>query len=229
MEILFYGDPHGEFEPLLNAVHTLTPKAVVILGDLQCQNPLHQVLSPITSNTDVWFIHGNHDTDSDQDYSNLFNSQLAHKNLHGRVETIAGLRVAGLGGVFRGEIWYPKSDRDFPVYASPKDYKQAKKQPRTKVSRFGGMPRVHQSSIWFADFKKLSSQRADILVTHEAPSCHRYGFLTIDKLAQSLGVNKVFHGHHHQHYESVINTGSRVITVHGVTNKGIKTVDGEPL
>lgn len=38
---------------------------------------------------------------------------------------------------------------------------------------------------------------ADILVTHEAPSCHPYGFTAIDKLARALGVTRLFHGHHH--------------------------------
>jgi hypothetical protein len=42
------------------------------------------------------------------------------------------------------------------------------------------------------------SLRADILVTHEAPSCHRHGFDVIDQLACALRVKELFHGHHHE-------------------------------
>lgn len=47
----------------------------------------------------VWWIPGNHDTDSNVDYDNLFGSDLAEHNLHGRAEVIAGFHVAGLSGV----------------------------------------------------------------------------------------------------------------------------------
>jgi hypothetical protein len=43
----------------------------------------------------------------------------------------------------------------------------------------------------------LQAQRADILVTHVAPSSHQHGFAAIDQLANSLGVLTSFHGHHH--------------------------------
>lgn len=55
--------------------------------------------------TEVWFIHGNHDTDSDDDYDNLFNSVLADKNLLGRVVEVERLQIAGLGGVFHSQVW----------------------------------------------------------------------------------------------------------------------------
>ncbi len=226
MTILFYGDPHGEFKPLIQAVETHAPQAVIILGDLQCQRPLQEVLQSILHLTDIWFIHGNHDTDSEQDYSNLFHSELAHKNLHGRVETIAGVKIAGLGGVFRGEIWYPKSESGQPTFKSRKQYKQANAFSKKKLGESDGVPRVHHSSIWYEDFEKLLSHRAEILVTHEAPSCHRYGFNSIDLLAQNLRVNKIFHGHHHQNYDDEISCKTGVISVHGIANVGIKTVDG---
>lgn len=54
--------------------------------------------------TEVWFIHGNHDTDSDADYDHLFGSALADRNLHGCVAVVDGARIAGLGGVFRGQV-----------------------------------------------------------------------------------------------------------------------------
>ena len=43
------------------------------------------------------FIHGNHDTDSDSNWSNLWESRLAERNIHGRVVTLPdGTRLAGL-------------------------------------------------------------------------------------------------------------------------------------
>ncbi|MGZ5802336.1 MAG: metallophosphoesterase family protein, partial [Burkholderiaceae bacterium] len=50
-------------------------------------------------------IPGNHDTDETRHYDHLFGSTLADRNLHGRIETIAGVRIAGLGGVFRTKVW----------------------------------------------------------------------------------------------------------------------------
>jgi hypothetical protein len=86
------------------------PAAVVFLGDLQAQRPLEIELASILGMTEVWYIHGNHDTDSEADYDNLFGSALADRNLHGRVVEIDGLRIAGLGGIFRGQVWAPPGE-----------------------------------------------------------------------------------------------------------------------
>lgn len=53
------------------------------------------------------------------------------------------------------------------------------------------------AAIYPQDVTRLSAQRADILVTHEAPSCHRYGWAELDELARSLQVFRSFHGHTH--------------------------------
>lgn len=189
--ILFCGDPHGRFDHIIDAVHEHRPAAIVLLGDLQAPKPLEQVLAPILDQTDIWFIHGNHDTDSDADYDNLFGSALADRNLHGRIVEIDGLRVAGLGGVFRGQVWGPPAMWNAET---PDDY----------VARCGqgnwwrgGLPRRHRSSIFPVDYFALGGKTADVLVTHEAPSVHRHGFDAIDELARSLKVSKTFHGHHH--------------------------------
>ena len=62
--ILFCGDPHGYFEHIIEAVQERRPEAVILLGDLQPKRPLEVELAPILTLTDVWFIHGNHDSDS---------------------------------------------------------------------------------------------------------------------------------------------------------------------
>jgi len=219
--ILFGGDPHGDFRSVIQAVKTYSPQAVVLLGDFDLERSLEEELSAILNKTEIWFIHGNHDADQDRWYDNLFSSRLAHRNLHGRVVKIAGVRIAGLGGVFRAKIWRPPAA---PRFSSPNDLLSiCGKGERWR----GGIPRKHHASIFWQHYAALWHQQADILVTHEAPSCHRYGFKELDDLAVSLGVKSVFHGHHHEHYTKAIGNGK--ITVHGVAKAGICDQEGKVL
>jgi predicted phosphodiesterase len=71
---MFFGDPHGDLNPVIAAVEHFQPEAIVLLGDIQARRPLHVELRPILDLTEIWFIHGNHDTDSDADYDNLWGS-----------------------------------------------------------------------------------------------------------------------------------------------------------
>lgn len=194
--ILLAGDPHGFFDQVIEAVYQQKPAAVILLGDMEARRPLDQELAEILPLTEVWFIHGNHDTDQDQYYDNLFGSSLADRNLHGRVVEIAGRRVAGLGGVFRGQIWLPQESVDAPApYYSPDDYlAHCGKGNRWR----GGLPRKHRSTIFKSEWDALANQHAEILVTHEAPSAHHFGFVAIDELARRMGVKQVFHGHQHE-------------------------------
>ncbi|MFZ6800104.1 metallophosphoesterase family protein [Undibacterium sp. Di24W] len=194
-DLFFCGDTHGEFQHVIDAVKLHRPVAIIFLGDLQAKRPLEVELEEITDLTEVWFIHGNHDTDSDADYDHLFSSNLANRNLHGRVVEIGGYRIAGLGGVFRGQVWIPPTD---PKFDSQEDY--AHHGGKGNLWR-GGLTRKHRSTIFPIDYASLASQKADILVTHEAPSCHPHGFPTIDQLARSMDVGWSFHGHHHDDYD----------------------------
>ena len=54
--ILFCGDPHGVFDHILRAAHELQPMAIILLGDIQAQQPLHIELAGVCGK--VWFIHG---------------------------------------------------------------------------------------------------------------------------------------------------------------------------
>ena len=219
--ILFCGDPHGDFRAIIRAVKTYSPQAVILLGDLNLERSLDEQLSAIVEKTAVWFIPGNHDADQDQWYDRLFASRLAHRNLHGRVVKIDGKRVAGLGGVFRAKIWMPPAE---PKFRSPQDLLYA----CGKGERWrGGIPRKHHVSIFRQQYSALWDRRADILVTHEAPSCHRYGFNELDDLAKALGVNRVFHGHHHEQYTRTICGGG--IVVHGVSQAGVSDEQGNVL
>lgn len=195
-KLMFFGDPHGDLEPVIIAVERFQPEAIVLLGDIQARRPLHIELGPILDRTEVWFIHGNHDTDTVEDFDNLFGSQLAARNLHGRVVEIAGYKVAGLGGIFRSKIWDPRLPIKEAAFISADALRQSmRREERWRDS----IARRHHSSI-FPDvyLQLLRSGLADILVTHEAPAAHPHGWQAIDELAETLGVQLVVHGHHHQ-------------------------------
>ena len=191
-EIFFCGDPHGTFDQINEAARLYSPDAMVILGDLQPPAPLHVVLEEALAYTDIWWIPGNHDTDSDEFYDRLWRSELAGHNLHGRVACVAGMRIGGLGGVFRGQIWMPDGN---PNYYSPATF--MRRVGQGNIWR-GGVPRRHRSTIFPSVYGNLQRQKADILVTHEAPSCHKKGFCALDRLAKTMGVKWLFHGHQHE-------------------------------
>lgn len=199
--LMFFGDPHGDFEPVIAAVERFRPEAIVLLGDLQARRPLQVELAPILDRTAVYFIHGNHDTDSDSDYDNLFGSELADRNLHGRIVEIAGYKVAGLGGIFRSKIWDPRRPVEEAAFFSADALRRSM---RPEAQWRGGIARRHRSTIFPEDYQRLlRSPPADILVTHEAPAVHPHGWKAIDELAEALGVQLVAHGHHHQSVDYV--------------------------
>ena len=195
-KLMFFGDPHGDLDPVIAAVERFQPNAIVLLGDIQARRPLHLELRSILDLTEIWFIHGNHDTDSDADYDNLWGSELASCNLHGRVVKIAGFKVAGLGGIFRSKIWDPRR----PIEEAAFQSSEAMRRTMKREERWrDGISRKHRSSIFTDEYQRLlRSGPADILVTHEAPSAHPHGWQVIDELAEKLGVQLVVHGHHHR-------------------------------
>jgi hypothetical protein len=221
--ILLAGDPHGRFDHLIDAVFDRRPSAVIMLGDIQARQPLEVELELILKETEIWFIHGNHDTDSEEDHDNLFGSALAGRNLHGRVVKIDGVRVAGLGGVFRSQVWMPPGE---PAYKSEAAYlRHCGRGNRWR----GGLPRKHRSTIFADTVASLARERADVLVTHEAPSCHPHGFAAIDHLGKALGVRSVWHGHHHDSLDYREHWPRIGFEAHGVGLRGLTWVDGRVL
>lgn len=233
-QIFFCGDVHGNFKHVIEAVRRYRPAAIVFLGDLQPLRPLEQELQKILDLTEIWWIHGNHDTDSPADHDNLFLSALADRNLHGRVMEIAGTRIAGLGGVFRSEIWYPPDSAKFDTYGdylaaqawrqAPKS-RTAQKRERQEYDDEQTLEqsrrRTHLSSIFPDVYYRLAVEAADILVTHEAPSAHLDGFNAIDELATALGVHVAFHGHHHDQFDYTSHCTHLGFEVYGVGLCGI--------
>jgi hypothetical protein len=114
------------------------------------------------------------------------------------VVQLGDYRVAGLGGVFRGKLWWPGDD---PRWATRRACAQATPQ-HTRYR--GGPPLKQWSSIWQEDYAALAKKRTDILVTHEAPESSRKGFRHLGDLARAMGARAVVHGHLHVGYRAAI-------------------------
>ncbi len=215
--ILFAGDPHGDFQSLIDSAIANRPDAVVLLGDCDLERPLEHYLQKIIALTRIWWIPGNHDFDFPRRYHYLFNSELAEYGLHLKVHEIAGLRIAGLGGIFLGRIWYPPQK---PRWKNKAHY-LANQSGHIKKN---GLSLKLKSAIWHDEVESLKRLKADILVTHEAPGCHEYGFRVIDDIAKAMGVKKIFHGHQHDSYYAKLPYD---IEVFGVADRSVVDLSGK--
>lgn len=215
--IIAYGDPHGEYDNLFREIDKDTPDAVVILGDMTNDARLGEKVRPIgeelsqviNSGIETYWIPGNHDSDTEVQYDATFGS-LPDRNISGKVKPILNgrLRVGGLGGVFRGRIWFPHTGiEQAPSYYSPDDLLA---DIPDYLKWRDGIPLRHRASIFKSDADALKMAGADILVTHEAPSSIKYGFQGLDHLASNMGAKVILHGHHHVGYEKDLPNGIRV-------------------
>lgn len=218
-KIYVCGDPHGEFQHLVDIVHTHRPHTLILLGDMSCKRPLHEemaVLDELDVLTELYWIPGNHDSDNETVYDNLFGSRLADRNLHGRIVDVCGFKVAGLGGVFRTKVWDPAE----PSVAGPDDYLTT----MGKGNRWrGGLPLKHRTTIFGGEVSRFlkGNLRADVLVTHEAPAANPSGFQVIGDVADALRVSAAFHGHHHKDIDYAGTVW------YGVGLRGVMSLGGE--
>lgn len=194
--IWFLGDVHGEFKHIARCLLDAKdkPNWLVFLGDIDIDHvPFREILAPLSRNfpaVKVAFIYGNHDADTYQHWDMLHDCGDAVA-LHGQVVAMNGVRVAGLGGNFLGRIWSPP--------ANPTFMNKEKAMNRGAYQRRDGQrpyPSLN-AAIYPDDVERLAGLRADILITHEAPSCHPYGFEALDQLARDMRVVRSFHGHQH--------------------------------
>lgn len=209
----------------------------MLLGDIECEIALDALAAPILAlGARVYWIHGNHDADAGPEmWANLSdparNPLTASGALHGRVTEIAGTRVAGLGGTFRARVWSPKDpprlysrmELDADLASLGPEWNE-----RSRVDLKDGLAAM---AIWPEDVENLATQRADILVTHEAPSSHSAGATVIDDLARRMGVKLIVHGHHHVCYRARAADGLEaqgVAAAWGVDALGAQKWTGEP-
>ena len=207
MSVIFCGDPHGEFRFLLDACARHRPEAAVIVGDMMLGAPLREALAPLFgAGIAVHYVSGNWDFHSEGWHDRLF---LSHPtgDLHATCRTLGGLRVGGLGGVFLPDVWLPRSGGDEPRFRSREAMLRAV-PPRERWR--GWLPLEGRQAIVPEDVEALARHRLDVLVCHEAPTTHRFGFAAIDDLARRTGAKLVVHGHHHRAYDAILRDGARV-------------------
>lgn len=227
MTIWVLGDIHNAYDHIQGQIEAAdaAPSALIFLGDLCCTRPVEEHMAGFEdAGIRCWFIAGNHDTDTEANSRFLLDSPyFRERDLHRRVVLIDGFRVAGLGGVFREEIWHPKKGGELPEYY---DYADYRRWLRYHSPCHSDRLRRHRSSIFYGDWLALARQRADILVTHEAPDCHPHGFETITALARAMNVKHAFHGHHHDDLDYRAQERHLGFSAHGVGICGIKDQNG---
>ena len=236
--IVFVGDPHGRWQMIEAGVAALPvlPRAAILLGDIECDEPLDVLATPfLRRGIAVFWIAGNHDFDGGIGmWANLTDPQcnpMTHAGaLHCRVIDIGGVRVAGLSGTFRAPIWHPPAP---PRCRSRAELADA--LPGIGAGwRSGDLALLSSSlagtAIWPDDLERLACLRADILVAHEAPGSHPAGFAAIEQLGRRMGAALLVHGHHHVTYRAMAEDGLRVLGVAsawGVTAQGHVAWRGE--
>ncbi len=174
------------------------------MSDLELRVPLHkQVASLFAADVPVFWIPSNHNAGSSDAYDRLWGDH-PDGNLHARCVELGGIWVAGLGGVFKGRVWRPDAE---PVHPSRADYLEH--LPHTTRWR-GGLPLRARDAIFPEDLDAMARLRADMLVSHEAPSRHRHSHVAVAAAATTCGAQLVVHGHHHHAYDGTIGFGVRV-------------------
>jgi len=231
-DIWFCGDTHGDLghivEHVLDAdLAERAPSAVILLGDIDAPRPLHIELAVIRKLTQIFWIHGNHDSDDNLAWNNLVSSELADRNLHCRVAQVGPWRVAGHGGVFRKKIWSPPEDPCFASYDGWRAELIARRPPQAWGIGDTAEERRHKTSIFPACIAALEKLRADILVSHESPECRHdgRGWQTVGDLARVLGVRIVFHGHHHDRPDYADHFTDLGFQAYAVGFRGITALD----
>ena len=108
---------------------------------------------------------------------------------------MAGVKVAGLGGVFRESVWDPNLTTVEAKFSSAEKLRRHMK-PDERWRE--GISLRHRSSIFPDEFMRLSRQRAHILVTHEGLGGAMHGQPILNTLAMAMGATLVVHGHLHR-------------------------------
>lgn len=203
--ILFAGDCHGDFVPLIEEAGEAL--AVVLLGDQEPLTDLAVELGPSVAQK-TWWIYGNHDSDYQSYFDN--HAPMADCNLHCRVVEINGVRIAGLGGVFRAKKF--EIDQTTRLHEVDLNCPQDAREAWIKLRRGGRAYPADFTSIFPDDIKALMALKGqvDVLATHEAPESHALGFQFLGDLARAMGVKMLIHGHHHERYSATIAGGIRV-------------------
>jgi predicted phosphodiesterase len=217
-DIVFIGDIHRQWHHVVRGLARLPrpPALAVLLGDMECHEPLDEVAAPLLdAGIGVHWIWGNHDYDGGPEmWANLTaparNPRTRDGGLNARVIEIGGMRIAGLSGTFRRRVWEPPFERRLQGRAELAEDVATLGADWTDKQRDAMAHALAAMAIWPEDFDTLLALRADILVTHEAPSSHPQGFAMLDELARAMGAPLIIHGHHHVCYRARAEDGLEV-------------------
>ena len=229
MPLVFIGDIHQLWHHIDAGLASLSalPKAAILLGDIQCDQPLDDLAAPLLDRgITVHWIHGNHDNDGGPDmWANLAsperNPLTSPGALHARVLDIEGTRVAGLGGTFRPRVWAPPKPPRLWKRSELADDLETLRPAYGLNQRAALAHSLSSAAIWPEDIDALMALRADVLVTHEAPSSHPAGSAVIDELARAMGARLIVHGHHHVVSHVEAHDGLRVLGVASAWGAGL--------
>jgi predicted phosphodiesterase len=213
--ILFAGDPHGDFRPIVRSALARKPDSVVLLGDYDLERPLHDEMKPLVdAGIPIHWIAGNHDFDTEAFHDRLFLSDLKAANLHRRIAFVGKMSLTGLGGVIKTRVW---DEQNRPIYKTRADLLRRYK----KAERFrGGLPLDMADAIFHEDLEWISKRRFDILVMHEAPTTHEQGWPVLDDIVRRSRAKFVVHGHPHKNYLAQLGDA----TVIGVGKSGVASL-----
>jgi Icc-related predicted phosphoesterase len=218
--ILVVGDPHGHWDNLHDACRqSSTVGDIILLGDHGLSEPLADVLAAeIKASWQIRWIIANHDTDTTAAYDHLAGS-LPDGDIGGRCIEVGGLAIGGLGGTYRGRVWYPRfpEDNGLPIYLTRQQYLQ---QIRRNERFRGGPVLSMRPAIFPEDHACLVRGRLDVLVSHEAPrsaAMKSKGFHGLSQLLDETRARLCVHGHHHTSYmEDLVLPSGRTCRVRGL-------------
>lgn len=238
--LLFFGDTHSRFHHVIPCIRKEQSDGrkiggLVFLGDIvdELKTPLEDLLRTFEDAADapLRLIFGNHEVDDAMTWQHCQSSTA--RDLNGRVETLANVRIGGLGGVFQHEIWYPQNGEAEQFFSSHEKYAEALAKPKPRRIHdpqvIAGKLLKHRASIFPEVVERLWEYEADLLVTHEAPGMglHPNGFHTVAELAQAMRVRHSFHGHQHDCLDSryAMLAAKMGFTAHGVGYCGVTALD----
>ena len=232
-DVVFIGDIHRQWRYIATGLTKAErrPRVAILLGDMECDQPLDVVAAPLLdAGVKVHWIWGNHDYDGGPEmWSNLVdakrNPRTVDGNLNAVVTDIGGLRVAGLSGTFRRRVWEPPGSPRLKARTELSADMQTLGPDWTEEQRRSMGDALSAMAIWPEDVEALAQLRADVLVTHEAPSSHPQGVAFIEALARQMGVRLIIHGHHHVCYRAQAEDGLQVQGVGAAWGLGL---DGRP-
>ena len=232
-DVVFIGDVHRRWNFVAQGIAKAPrrPRAAVLLGDMECDEPLDRAAAPLLdAGIEVHWIWGNHDyAGGPEMWTNLVeagrNPRTRHGVLNARVAEVGGLRIAGLGGTFRRRVWDPPGSPRLRTRTELPEDMAALGPDWTEDQRRSMADALSAMAIWPEDVEALCALRADVLVTHEAPSSHPQGVAAIDEIARRMGARLVIHGHHHVCYRARAEDGLHVQGVGAGWGVGL---DGRP-